>query len=214
MYTVYKTVCLVNRKFYIGVHKTDNPDDDYIGSGSVLRRAIRKYGRENFRKEVLFVFETPEDAFAKEQELVTLAVVESKETYNLKLGGYGGFDLINRNGLTSGRKHRASNLTRDERRRGATETNRRYREDSEFRERANKARMENLKLANGITAHTDDAKRKIGIANSISQSGHRNSQYGTKWMFHPEFGDRKVKPAEVEDLLASGWNFGRLVKVA
>ena len=42
MYTVYKTVCLVNDMFYIGVHKTDNPMDDYLGSGKRLKYAIKK----------------------------------------------------------------------------------------------------------------------------------------------------------------------------
>jgi len=64
MYTVYKTVNLVNKKYYIGVHKTVDPFDDYIGCGiwrnQKLRenlqhltfyRAVKKYGVESFKKE-------------------------------------------------------------------------------------------------------------------------------------------------------------------
>ena len=53
MYTVYKTVNLVNGKYYIGVHKTDNPYDDYIGSGKLIKRAIKKYGKDSFHKEII-----------------------------------------------------------------------------------------------------------------------------------------------------------------
>ena len=97
MYTVYKTVNLVNKKFYIGVHKTENPMDGYLGSGTLLKRAIKKHGLENFEKEVLFEFQDAADAFAKEAELVTKELIESGISYNLKLGGEGGFDWINKN---------------------------------------------------------------------------------------------------------------------
>ncbi len=53
MYVVYKTTNLVNSKFYIGVHKTENPEDDYLGSGKLIKRAIEKYGADSFHKEII-----------------------------------------------------------------------------------------------------------------------------------------------------------------
>jgi hypothetical protein len=72
---------------YIGVHKTTNPNDGYLGSGVHLKEAIRKYGRAAFKKEVLFTFETAEEAYAKERELVNKAFLKSKRTFNIALGG-------------------------------------------------------------------------------------------------------------------------------
>ena len=92
LYTVYKTTNLINGKFYIGTHKTNDPNDDYMGSGTLLRRAIEKYGRDNFRKDVLFLLDNPADMFAKEAELVDEEFLSENNTYNLKLGGCGGFD--------------------------------------------------------------------------------------------------------------------------
>jgi hypothetical protein len=43
-HTVYRTTNLVNGKFYIGVHKTDDPNDGYLGSGKLIGRAFQKYG--------------------------------------------------------------------------------------------------------------------------------------------------------------------------
>ena len=47
-YFIYKTINITNDKFYIGVHKTDDLNDGYIGSGKYLNRAIAKYGIEKF----------------------------------------------------------------------------------------------------------------------------------------------------------------------
>ena len=52
-YTVYKTTNLINSKIYVGLHVTSNLEDDYLGSGSQLKSAVKKYGKENFKRETL-----------------------------------------------------------------------------------------------------------------------------------------------------------------
>lgn len=84
---VYKTTNNINGKIYIGVHKTDNIDDGYIGSGSILKRAIKKYGKENFKREILKHFEKYHDALLYEAELVTEEFIKEVTNYNLKTGG-------------------------------------------------------------------------------------------------------------------------------
>lgn len=86
---VYKTTNLVNGKEYIGVHKHDN-GTDYLGSGKLLYKAIRKYGAHNFKRETLFTFETVKEALQKERELVTKEYAELESNYNLRPGGLGG----------------------------------------------------------------------------------------------------------------------------
>lgn len=88
---VYETVNKINGKLYLGVHRQDSPGfDGYLGSGSVLLAAIAKHGRESFERRTLFEFDTPEEAYAKERELVGHEWVESTATYNVKHGGLGG----------------------------------------------------------------------------------------------------------------------------
>jgi hypothetical protein len=97
---VYQTTNLITNKIYIGAHSTDDLTDDYYGSGTNIARAIEKYGRSSFKKDVLYIFETPEEMFAKEKEMVTPDFLKRSDVYNIVEGGYGGF-----NKGTTGLKH-------------------------------------------------------------------------------------------------------------
>jgi hypothetical protein len=89
-YIIYKIINQINGKIYIGKHTTSNLEDEYLGSGHYLNRAIKKYRKESFRKEILFVFDNEVDMNEKEKELVDLEFVLREDTYNLVLGGNGG----------------------------------------------------------------------------------------------------------------------------
>lgn len=84
---VYKTVNQINEYFYIGVHSTRNIYDDYLGSGNRLKHAIRKYGKENFQKEIIAVFNTKEEALSYEFEMVNEITLSNTYCYNLTIGG-------------------------------------------------------------------------------------------------------------------------------
>ena len=52
---IYKTTNLINGKIYIGQHRVNNDviDKNYFGSGKLLLEAIKKYGKENFKCEII-----------------------------------------------------------------------------------------------------------------------------------------------------------------
>lgn len=62
---IYKTTNLVNGKEYIGKDKNNSPY--YLGSGTYLKKAIKKYGRKNFKKEILEVCSTHEELKQREE---------------------------------------------------------------------------------------------------------------------------------------------------
>jgi len=86
---IYQVKNNINSKIYIGVHKTDNLNDNYMGSGLLIKKAIKKYGKENFTKSILFEYNNPDDAYLKESQIVNQDFVDRKNTYNLTTGGYG-----------------------------------------------------------------------------------------------------------------------------
>lgn len=90
IFFVYKTINMINNKFYIDKHKTTNKNDGYLGSGVLLKRAIEKYGRENFKREILCFCQNEEELNATERQLVSDLIVEDTLSYNLIKGGTGG----------------------------------------------------------------------------------------------------------------------------
>ena len=105
---LYKIENLLDGKYYIGVHKTSNLDDGYFGSGKHLHQAISKHGIENFKKTILQFFDNEDDMFDAEASIVNEEFVRDRQTYNMKVGGNGGWSYVHENGLNrgfTGRKH-------------------------------------------------------------------------------------------------------------
>jgi group I intron endonuclease len=86
-YYLYEVTNLVNGKTYIGQHITDDLEDGYMGGGLALGRAIKKYGKENFKKEVLIFARSAESLNLLEMMAVTLEFCERRDNYNLREGG-------------------------------------------------------------------------------------------------------------------------------
>ncbi len=86
---VYKTINKINNKFYVG-YDTKN-DSTYLGSGKILKRAIEKYGRENFVKEILEKCNNEQELVKREIYWIDRLNATNKDIgYNIATGGNGG----------------------------------------------------------------------------------------------------------------------------
>ena len=92
---IYRITNLINGKTYIGQHKYKKLDDSYMGSGKILKQAIKKHGIENFKKEILYSrIQYKETADNMERFAIAKERAIGKAEYNLADGGQGG-DLGN-----------------------------------------------------------------------------------------------------------------------
>jgi hypothetical protein len=216
-YTVYKITNLINQKIYIGVHKTVDINDDYMGSGIYLNRAKEKYGIENFSKEILEVFDNVEDMFDMESTLVNEDFVNDTNTYNLKVGGFGGWDYINENNLKNTTNWQVT---------GTNSFVIKYLNDPVFKEQIDehlsiisKIGQEKLreKYINGWTfsgkSHTEETKKKMSESAKGKHDGSKNSQFGTMWIHNlEEKQNKKIKKEDFPMYEEGGWLKGRKMK--
>lgn len=220
-YTVYKITNLVNNKIYIGVHKTSDLSDDYMGSGKLIKRAIEKYGIENFEKEYIEIFDNSEDMFNMESQLVNEEFVSRDDTYNLKEGGFGGWDYNNTSNGVSKRMSQILNWQKN----GTVGFLAKYNQNDIFKKNRKKLlqqiseqgkkRIDELYPQGTFFGkkHNDDTKKRIGEKNSINQKGSGNSQYGTMWIHNIELNeDKKIKKDNFSEWEILGWLKGRLKK--
>lgn len=86
-YFVYITTNLKNGRQYVGDHSTNNLDDGYLGSGTNLFKAIAKYGRHNFNKQILEFCSSKEEAFNLQEKYINQYNTLSPNGYNISPKG-------------------------------------------------------------------------------------------------------------------------------
>jgi len=90
---VYVTTNLINGKKYVGkcIYERQNNWETYLGSGTYLKRAIKKYGKDNFSKEILEEANSSEELnLLEEKYILMFDAVNSDLFYNIKLTSIGG----------------------------------------------------------------------------------------------------------------------------
>lgn len=86
---IYKTTNQINGKWYIGRNSTNDPK--YLGSGVLLDKAIKKYGRDNFKKEILAEADTLQELINLEEKFILETdAVKDANSYNISPKGSGG----------------------------------------------------------------------------------------------------------------------------
>lgn len=214
-YLIYKATNKINGKYYIGMHKTNDLEDGYFGSGTHFRRALEKYSIENFEREILEFCNSEEEMRKAEVRYITEDVVNDKNSYNLKLGGSGGWDYVNNNHLGENTMKSARCKFREL-----------FENDDEFykswhkkvikahntkswKQNMSRSQKERFKKYDHPWTgrhHTESSKKKIGEANSKHQRGSGNSQYGTCWISNTLIKKCiKINKEFLFDYILEGW---------
>lgn len=200
---IYKTTNIINNKFYIGMHSTDNLNDGYLGSGKRLWFSINYHGKENHKIEILEFCNDRVSLKNREKEIVNKELLNEDLCMNLQLGGGGG--------ISSEEHHKkmrdASSIYQKEKWK-----------DPNYREKIKKIIIENFKkghinrvkydLFKGKT-HTEETKLKMSESKKNKNTGNNNSQYGTCWI-SKDGKNIKIKKSELKEWLGNGWIKGRM----
>lgn len=86
-YFLYRITNSLTGEFYLGVHSTDNILDGYMGSGKALQESKERYGERNFTREILEFFDTEEEMYAREAEVIDEKMLLNPLCLNRTLGG-------------------------------------------------------------------------------------------------------------------------------
>jgi group I intron endonuclease len=195
---IYKTTNLVNGKYYIGMHSTDNLNDEYIGSGKQLWYSIKKYGKENFKCEILEFLSDRNSLKKREKELVNENILKDEMCLNLKIGGEGG--LVNEE--HSYKFHSAGG--RAVRKIFSERHRERLKNDSDYYS----SFCEKLKGKQTWwegKKHSEETKQKMKKSKNV---GENNSQHGTIWITN-DIENRKIKK---NNTIPDKWKIGRTLK--
>ena len=88
-YYVYKIQCKVNNKLYVGKHQTKKLKDGYFAGGYLIKKALNKYGKDNFEREIIEFCQNEEDVCNKEKYWIKYYNSCYPNGYNITEGGEG-----------------------------------------------------------------------------------------------------------------------------
>lgn len=86
---IYRITNELNGKTYIGQHKKDFFDENYYGSGVLIKEAVRKYGKYNFNQVILKICFSQDELDSEEQKFIKLEREQGHAEYNITDGGKG-----------------------------------------------------------------------------------------------------------------------------
>jgi len=212
-YYVYQITNLINNKIYVGKHKSvKHPNDNgYYGSGKQITAAIKKYGVENFKKEVLYFCSSKKEMADKEAEIVTEDFVKRSDTYNMHKGGLGGWDHWNgsdqhKKNAKEGGKIAAKRLNEFIAEQKANNTKW---WQNWYSNVVTQNRNKNNNGWCNLTSNEYEQRRKDA---SKKSSGPGNSQFGKIWISN--ILTKEVTRSNITDPIPEGWVRGKKGHVA
>lgn len=188
---IYITTNLINEKKYIGKHFGEL-NDSYIGSGKKLKEDIFIYGKENFKKEILYISNSDEENCEKEKQFIkAFSAIKNDNFYNIHEGGNGGNTMAGWSEKDkknyskkmslkfSGKNNPRYGIHLTEETKNKIRQNRdtKYMKTEEYKKTMSKAISGDK---NGMYGkhHTEESKKKMSENSKGKTSGNKNGMYG------------------------------------
>jgi group I intron endonuclease len=153
---VYLTTNIVNGKGYVGQHVSDDKNNKYLGSGILINKAIQKYGKNNFAKEIIEYCTSEKQLNEQEEYWIKEKHTLTPNGYNISESGYGN----GTRGVEPWNKGKHGIYS-----------------DETIERMTRKLKLINVKGCEGHP-RSEKCKRKIGDKNKINSLGEKNGMFG------------------------------------
>lgn len=164
---IYKTTNLTTGKIYVGQHTTNKENDKYLGSGIYFKKVVKKYGKENFVKEIIEYCDTQKELNEREIFWINKLNTINPNGYNLSIGG-GLVILCGENNPFFGKHH-----------------------SKETKEKLSKLKIGNIpwnKGKKGLQKCSENVKKIV----SNRQKGEGNFHFNKKGCLSPSYGLKRT----------------------
>jgi group I intron endonuclease len=203
---VYLTTNTINGKQYVGDHSSDTINDEYLGSGYLLKIKLKEYGKENFERKILEFFNNREEAFNAQEKYIKQYNTLAPNGYNLSpKGGH------NVKGCFSEETKKKLSISGKGKNKGQIPWNRGLKNCytteviMKLRQNGKKYAGENNPMY-GKKQSTESIKKM-----KKAKRGKNNPSFGTCWIYNSEL--KECKKINKEDIhLYKNWNKGRKMK--
>ena len=167
------------------MHTALSVDNDYLGSGKILKRSVRKYGKDNHKKEILIIVDSKEELIDAEKKFITEKEVADPLCMNLRLGGSGGGGWSSEQQRNNAEKSNARQKILNER-------------DAKWRAKKSAKISQAMKLAyeKGERVcplpnwkgrkHTESSKKKMVVAAKKRLAENNNGSTGRYWYYNDD----------------------------
>jgi len=190
---VYVITNKVNGKQYVGDHSTDELNDNYLGSGTYIKHAIKKYGKDFFYKEIVEHFENKEIAFNAQEKYIQKYNTLTPNGYNISPSG--GF-------LNGGNHSKESRKKISESMKGKKHTEERCEKQRKSMIGKNKGKImteeqkEKLRLSNLGKIHREETKEKMSNSHKGLFKGYKHNEISKKNMSEAHKGIKQTEESK------------------
>lgn len=207
---IYKVTNTINGKYYIGRHSTLDLQDGYMGSGKLIKMAIKKYGVDSFVKEILEFHEDFYQLNEAEKNAITEKMIKDSNCYNVMNGGTGFDSETSKKMLKNDSVIKKRDIWFKNNKEFLSEIQKERWENEKYREKMSKHKEKSAKILAENVRNFKADKEKYSASLERRRLSLRNRSVIYKNGIEKY---KRVKNDELESYLNDGWVLGKKEKI-